>query len=317
MMSVFKFIKKLIYMISTTNVKRFLGICLMAMVLMSTYSCSSGDESNTAETPAPPTPAEITSAGMGAADHVGYVLPSPFEIAALIKRTGINYEEGILNSLDNQTLYNTNYTKSLNLGVYGADLGLIFVFDQTQDAISYFKTVKKLAEDLGVLGAFEQSTLQRVENNLGNQDSLINIASMAFSRADMYLKENDRGSVSTLVLAGGWIESLYLATKFGEATMDKEVLKRVGEQKKSLETLIDMVGEYKENSEGFTTFFAGLESLKLSFDKVKITYTEKPSVAHPNDKKTTIETVSDIEISEEVFKEIAEKVLAIRSQIIS
>jgi len=305
-------------MISTINLKRFLGICLMGTIAMSSQSCSSGGDQAAEEAPKPVVEEAVTpTAGVGAADHVGYVLPSPFEIAALIKRTGINYEEGILNPLDNQTLYNTNYNKSLNLGVYGADLGLIFVFDQTQDAISYFKTVKKLAEELGVLGAFEQSTLTRVENNLGNQDSLINIASMAFSRADMYLKENDRGSVSTLVLAGGWVEALYLATKFGESGMDKEVLKRVGEQKKSLETLIDMVGEYKENSDGFTIFFAGLEDLKKSFDKVKITYTEKPSVAHPNEKRHDVERVSEVEISEEVFKEIAEKVLALRTQIIS
>jgi len=37
--------------------------------------------------------------GSGASTKVEYVLPSPMEIASLIERTGIKYEEGILNPL--------------------------------------------------------------------------------------------------------------------------------------------------------------------------------------------------------------------------
>lgn len=252
----------------------------------------------------------------GASTKVEYVLPSPMEIASLIERTEIKYEEGILNPVENEERYNNNYKKATNLGVYGADLGLILVFEQTQDAITYFKTVKNLAEELGIAGAFEKSTIDRVEANLGNRDSLMVIAGEAFRNADMYLKENERGPISTLVLAGGWIEALYISCSFGTSTKNAEVLNRVGEQKVSLQTLISMMQRVKLEGKEYEALTEKLNDLKVSFDKVQIDYEEIPEEPDPENQITEVKRISSIKITEPIFDEIAKKVSAIRSDLV-
>jgi len=131
----------------------------------------------------------------------------------------------------------------------------------------------------------------------------------------MYLKENERNSVSALILAGGWVEAIYLATKFGDDGKNKSILERVGEQQKSLDVLVEMISHYKNDGDGYAILYAALEDLKATFAKVKITYEEGPVVT--KDHKTIIETKSHVEISEELFNEIAAKVTTIREQLIN
>ena len=281
-------------------------------------SCDSVDgPDNKAEEAVEETSAETTKDDdTGVSTKVEYVLPSPMEIASLIERTEIKYEEGILNPVENEERYNDNYKKATNLGVYGADLGLILVFEQTQDAITYFKTVKNLAEELGIAGAFEKSTIDRVEANLGNRDSLMVIAGEAFRNADMYLKENERGPISTLVLAGGWIEALYISCSFGTSTKNAEVLNRVGEQKVSLQTLISMMQRVKLEGKEYEALSEKLNDLKASFDKVQIDYEEIPEEPDPENNITEVKRISSIKITEPIFDEIAKKVNAIRSDLV-
>jgi hypothetical protein len=254
--------------------------------------------------------------GAGASTKVEYILPSPMEIAGLIKSTGISYEEGIMNPTSKVDGYNDNYKKAINLGVYGADLGLILVFEQTQDAISYFKTVQSLTEELGIAGAFEQGIMNRVEANLGNQDSLMVMAADAFSNADMYLKENDRQPISTLVLAGGWIEALYISCSFGISTKDAQILNRIGEQKVSLGTLINMMDRVKQEGPEYEALNERLKELNMLFDKVNITYTEIPAEPDPENSITEVKRISSVEITEVVFDEIASNVNTLRAELV-
>ena len=292
-----------------------LNFLLFSAALLMLWSCESVDQ-NVAEEVVVEEAADNNPDGAGASQKVEYILPSPMEIASLIKKTEISYEEGILNPTSKVEAYNDNYKKAVNLGVYGADLGLILVFEQTQDAISYFKIVQGLTEELGIAGAFEQSIMKRVESNLGNQDSLMVMASDAFSKADMYLKENDRQPISTLILAGGWIEALYISCSFGTSTKNAEILNRIGEQKVSLTTLLSMMDRVKDEGPEYQLLGEKLQDLSASFDKVKITYTEVPEEPDPENMFTEVKRVSSVEITEVIFDEIASKVNALRAELV-
>ena len=84
-----------------------------------------------------------------------FSIPSPIQTAMLIKNAGTNYNKDILNEPSRATNYSTNFKKAINLGVYGADLGYVTMYDQTQDAISYLTAVKSLGDNLGVSSAFD------------------------------------------------------------------------------------------------------------------------------------------------------------------
>ena len=59
--------------------------------------------------------------------------------------------------------------------------------------------------------------------------------------ADQYLKNNDRDDVSALVLVGGWVESLYLTVSDAAALKDAAMVNRIGEQKNTLNALIQLL----------------------------------------------------------------------------
>jgi hypothetical protein len=300
--------------------RKVLGL-LLAPMIIGAVSCSDGgstkDASGDSKMEKKPEATATVANKIEDKEEI-IILPSPVEIATMVSKSGINYTEGITNPTERVEHYNSNYFKALNLGVYGADLGLILVFEQTQDAINYFTTVKTLAEELNVLSAFPQELLTRVEKNLNNRDSLITIATNSFAEVDKYLKENDRSSVSALMLAGGWIEAVNIAVQFAEsAKAGDDIRTRVGEQKVSLETVIKMVSKYKNDGDGYALLYSQLEDLKTAFDKVEITYTDGEKKVDKESRVIVLERKSQVNMSDEVFQDIKSKIEAIRSRIVN
>jgi hypothetical protein len=243
-----------------------------------------------------------------------FSIPSPIQTALLIKEVGANYDKEILNDPSNVSAYSTKFQKAINLGVLGADLGYVTIYDQTQDAISYFKSVRDIANDLGIIGAFDSSLMERFERNMGKQDSILILVSDAYRASDSYLKEIDRNDVGVFVLAGGFIESLYFATHAAKQSNNTEVIKRIGEQKTSLENLIRLLSPYygKEEVKAFADELIDLAGL---FDNIEYIYIyEKPTVDAAN-KTTTINSRSEIKISSENLSSITKKVNEIRNQL--
>ncbi len=145
------------------------------------------------------------------------------QTSMLIQKTGAKYSGEFLNSPKNLNNYNTNFKKALNLGVYGADVGYVTVYDQSQDALKYMSAIRKLSDDLGISGAFSESMLKRFEANFGKKDSLMSMIGAAYRSSDAFLKTNDRNDVGGLVLVGGWVESLYFSTQIAKNSNSQEI----------------------------------------------------------------------------------------------
>ncbi|MCC7051452.1 MAG: hypothetical protein IT239_06730, partial [Bacteroidia bacterium] len=69
-------------------------------------------------------------------------IPPPVEITSLIKESGVPFQAEILNATDNTSKYTINYYKALNLGVYGADLGYINLYEKTYQSLKYLDAVR-------------------------------------------------------------------------------------------------------------------------------------------------------------------------------
>ena len=67
---------------------------------------------------------------------------------------------------------------------------------------------------------------------------------MAFRAADQYLKMDQQEDVSAAILAGGWIEGLYLTVQDASKKMDPKVIKRLGEQGHALNNLIALLEQH-------------------------------------------------------------------------
>lgn len=195
---------------------------------------------------------------------------SPIEMAALIKKAGVPFSKDYLSDPDLVDKYNSTFDKAFNLGVYGADLGYLNMYDKTSLIINHITSIKKLTESLKIGQFFDFSTLKRLASNNENLDSLMYISTSSFNKMDRYLRESNRSNASTLMVAGVWIEGLYLATQVAEKTNSNDIHERIAEQKISLNDLIIVLKVYNYDP-NFQNIIKDFEEIKAAFDPIKIT----------------------------------------------
>jgi len=296
------------------TIAAYMRVGLVACLLTVFFACSPESNENV-ESEIEEEEVGTTEIKVKKVGKVFYTIPSPLEMTSLIKKAGASYDKEIGNSVSNASNYVTNISMALNLGVYGADLSYASIFDQTQETLRYFAVAKKLADGIGISSAFGKSTLDRIESNINNRDSLISIISDSYWETDAYLKENKRSSTSALVITGGWVEGLYIATRLAARTSNnKEIVSRIGEQKLSLNNLIAMLNSY--DAENIVTILNELTDLKQIYEGVELTYYREEPSTNPETKVTTINTTSKISISEEELSKITDKIASIRNNII-
>ncbi|MBN1186021.1 MAG: hypothetical protein JXB49_27315 [Bacteroidales bacterium] len=251
------------------------------------------------------------------AKKIFYSLPSPLETAMLIKTAGAEYNEELLNSLDNVDNYTTNKSMALNLGVYTTDLSFASLFDQTQTSINYMEASKKLADGLEILDAIDNTTIERLEENINNRDVIMDIISETFMSSSSFLKENDRAAVASIVLVGGWVEGLYIATQLvGEKPIENnKLVERIVDQKLSFDIVLKLLEEHKDNPD-IQDLIADVNKLKQVFDKIELETTEIETEVG-EDNVTTLKSTSTIKITKAIFQELTETVETIRTKFVS
>jgi hypothetical protein len=200
---------------------------------------------------------------------------------------------------------------ALNLGIYTTDLSFASLFDQTQTSINYMNGARSIAQGLDINDAIDDETLKRLEDNLANRDVVMDIISETFLNCSSYLKENERQDVAAIVLVGGWIEGLYLATKLvGDASIENNKLAdRILEQKLSFNIVQRMLDDNKENEKGeqnadIIELISRLQELKLAFDKVNVETTETTTVTDDSSKVTTLKSHTKVSIDTKDFKQL-------------
>jgi hypothetical protein len=200
--------------------------------------------------------------------NIFYNIPSPMETAALLKKAGADYNAKVLNDVKNVDKYTAASKQALNLGVYGADLSYSSVFNHNQESMFYVSCSKKLADRLGVSSAFNDSTLEALEQNQNDRDALLDIISSTYWNVDAYLKENGRDNISALMIAGGWIEGLYIATQVTKTNDSDELRQRIAEQKLSLNDLIELLNSYNVDDAALTSVKADMAAMAALYADV-------------------------------------------------
>ena len=252
------------------------------------------------------------------AKQIFYSLPSPLETAMLIKSAGATYNEELLNPVSNASNYTTNKMKALNLGIYTTDLSFASLFDQTQTSIEYMNAAKVMADGLGILDAIDNSTIERLEENINNRDMIMDIISETFMSSSSFLTENDRPALASIVLVGGWIEGLYIATSLVENPdiNENKLVQRIVDQKLSFEIVIKLLEDNKDNPD-VSSLMNQIADLKETFDKITIKSTPIKVVPDEESNITILQSESTIEITPEIFEELVDRVRVLRQNFIS
>lgn len=245
-------------------------------------------------------------------------IPPPVEMSAIIKNSGEPYTASILNNPDNYEKYNTNYLKAINLGIYGADMGYINIYNHKEDALTYLSTVIKLAEDLKIGQFFDFETIKRIADNNKNLDSLVNITTSNFEKMNTYLQEQNRSNISLYMLIGGWLEALNIAVNVALMDNNELLYEKIGEQKIVLDQIMLLLSFYK-NDPNALMISKELDLLKKTYNEVKIEtiYAEPTMVVENGALVVKDNSKTNIIISVDTVKKIHEIVTKIRNKVIS
>lgn len=257
---------------------RFLSLLLIS-ILMVAIGCKQSAESNAEQEMAEDVDLSIDKAteeeiveDIGEGIPIYYNMYLTVELSTLLENEGAEYEENLLNPVERAKEYITSSEKALNLGVYAVDLSYARVFEQYQKAGSYFSAMYRLSEELGIPENYLYSTSDRLEKNISNKDSLNKIANEVYVAVDNYLKENEREHASALIVLGGWVEALYIAANvfdLDNENEDYEYMERIAEQQYSLEKLIELLEQFKDD-ETIAEMLVMLKDLKPTFDEFSV-----------------------------------------------
>lgn len=302
---------------SSKNILKSFGALAVGSVLLT--ACPSAETSN--DTPKIETttknqlPDSVVISPVTKVDGAMFSIPSPIQLGRVIQKSGAIYNQDILNEPSSSDGYIDLAAQSLNLGIYGADLGYCALYDKQQESLGFMKSAQKLSDVLGISDAFDIETIKSIQRNLDNKDSLLYVISNSYRKADDYLQSSDRKHIGALIIVGGWIESLHFAGVLGKANKSAEVVDMIGMQKHTINTILDKMLERYIVEPGIEEIYTDLDEIRMVFEKVKIKYEYVDPETNKEKKVTTLKSKTTVEISDEVFNEIVDKIEAFRTKI--
>lgn len=139
------------------------------------------------------------------------------ELNILLRENDYPYNEELVNDPNNSDGYFNSKEQALNIGVYATDLNYMSVFDQYNQTLDYVIALFDLAEALSITEAFDKSTLMDVLNDSQTDfklksDELTDF----FKKAEVEINTNDRAQITALIVAGGWVEGMYISSSIAK-----------------------------------------------------------------------------------------------------
>ena len=200
--------------------------------------------------------------------------PSPMEMARIIQKEGVSFNPENLCGVGIASKDGLSSDHAISMGLLGADLSYASIYQKNSIMLAYLEAVKTLSHELGVGSVLNNDLISRAETNRANRDSVVVLVSSAFYDLNEKLKSVGHEDLSGLVVASGWIEGVYLATRELEGSSDK-YKKRIAEQKIILTDVISLLQSYQD-SPAIENMMHQLQPVVTAFEGV--TYGESAEI---------------------------------------
>jgi hypothetical protein len=247
--------------------------------------------------------------------EIYYGLLTPVEVCNIFERLGIRYNDTIILASENRDLYMSSYKAAMNLGVYGVDMGYMKLFGVNRQTVGYFSTIRTLSDRLNMPDTFLSDAIRSFDADIGNADSLTLLMNDAYRKIDEHLRlEGSEGTLG-LMLMGGWMEAMYLATQlaYDPANPDPQVVGKLAEQKYSLISLLSFMKNYYDDP--MVVFYTKkLKYLNRWFDTFEIYY-QPGDVSVDTLRQVITTTGTEMTVSVGTLNEIRDYVAKLRAEI--
>lgn len=250
-------------------------------------------------------------------DEIYYGILTPVEICTIFNRLGVPHNNDILNPISNRDQYLSSSKASISTGVYGVDFGYLKIFGVGQEMIDYMVTIREMSNKLGIPDKYLTEPIKRVENDTSEPDTILVLMNDAYTKIEAHLREGGRESTAGLMVMGGWVEAMYIATQlvYNPEKPDPEVIQKIAAQKYTLTTLLSFLKNYYDDPV-VVYYSKKLKYLKNYFDSFDI-YFRKGDLEIDLDKQVFRSTGSEMNVTVETLNKIRDYISKLRTEMIT
>jgi hypothetical protein len=298
----------------TTRIIKFCSPYILVALIVVHSGCSKKEPAETKEKQSLDL-SGFKQASVSGSRSISYEMTLPVEMAGLFDHVGANFFPEFLNPADEFGKYDRPVKKALNLGVYGVDLSYVKMFGQTQRSVAYLNSIHHLAGQMGIPREIYGDVLDNMEILVTNKDSLSKVAMDLYSATDEFLRKNGQEGAASLVAMGGWIESMYIATRIWEMDPGNLALQdKIAEQKYSLNSLIALMNNYHSDLD-LAEYLLMLKNLRRTYNGFQLFY-KKGDVRVDTSSKTIDAGGYYVNITPGQMEDISGKIENLRTLII-
>lgn len=263
-----------------TLIKKKLFVPLLFGTLISiTLQCSVGETAkertntsilNSADSIKESVSTDIVDSDNVNADTIFYGIPAPEETISYIAEGQLTFNPKILNPVSNQNKYIDSRLKTINLGVYFADVAYTTVFSQPNYSSEYIKVIEEIGVEISVFSEADKDIRKRMSENYSNVDSLSSISQEAYEIIVHYLISSNRQKTYALLCIGSYLESIYIALNYSDKYTDfsPQMRNRIIEQKLLFNDIYTLMISLKNDPDIARTILE-LSTIKIAFDKIE------------------------------------------------
>ncbi len=250
-------------------------------------------------------------------NEIFYGILTPVEICSIFNRLGVPYNNAALNPISNRDLYLSNSKAALNTGIYGVDFGYLKIFGIGQELIDYMVTIREMGKKLGIPDRFLTEPIRKMQSDMAEPDTIGSLINKAYNNMENHLRAGGRESTAGLMVLGGWVEAMYIATQlvYDPAKPDPEVIQKIAEQKYTLTTLLSFLKNYYDDPV-VVYYSKKLKHLKHYFDTFEI-YFKKDDLEIDRTKQVFRASGSEMTITVENLNNIKDYVAKLRTEMVT
>jgi len=251
------------------------------------------------------------------AETMNYIIQniaSPIEVAALINSLNIPYSNSHLANPDQLQANTSSFEMAYNLGALHADLSYLNIYNKTGTEISHLTGINRLADALQIGQSFDLKTFERLATTSQDTDTLLFLSINCFNNMENMLRETERSYLSAVLIAGVWMEGLYLATQAASLNNNEDLKSMIGDQKLILNDLLLVLNKYN-NESIIRAYITDLEIIKSIYDHVKISYeVGEPQTIEKDGMLMVVQSeTSQVDMSDETLRQIIEVTEKVRN----
>jgi hypothetical protein len=292
---------------------------LLAFLITLTFSCKNGNKEKDVFVPVFSTYGSDSTKKDDTTpkDEIFYGILTPVEICTIFNRLGVPHNNDILNPISNRDLYLSSSKASINTGIYGVDFGYLKIFGVGQEMIDYMVTIREMSNKLGIPDTYFTEPIKKVQSDISEPDTILFLMSDAYTRMESHLREGGRESTAGLMIMGGWVEAMYVATQlvYNPEKPDPEVIQKIAQQKYTLTTLLSYLKNYYDDPV-VVYYSKKLKYLKNYFDSFDI-YFRKGDLEIDINKQVFRSTGSEMNVTVETLNKIRNYVSKLRTEMVT